>query len=168
MNIRLAKEQDLPRIMEMVKISIMIMKSENSDQWTEEYPLTKDFEKDLNEGSLYVADLNGEVVGAITVDQIQPEEYLEADWRRKDEPFFVFHRLVVDSEIRGAGIASQLISHAENLSIYNRVYYMKTDTYSLNPNAQRLFEKNGYQRVDTIFLMGKNSPFYCYDKILNH
>ena len=43
---------------------------------------------------------------------------------------------------------------------------MRTDTYSLNKKAQRLFEKNGYVNAGTIF-MDRENPFYCYDKLLD-
>ncbi|WP_026583879.1 GNAT family N-acetyltransferase [Bacillus sp. J33] len=165
MEIRKGKKQDLEEIMNIVKKTVDIMESENNDQWNRTYPQDKDFMDDIEEGSLYTAVLNGIVVGSITVDQNQAEEYHGTEWRR-DEPCYVFHRLAVDPQIRGKGIASKLISFAENYAVEQGVPYMRTDTYSLNKKAQSLFEKNGYIKVGKIY-MDRDNPFYCYDKFLN-
>nr|WP_251025973.1 GNAT family N-acetyltransferase [Bacillus sp. ISL-47] len=150
--------------MDIVKQTVDIMESEDNDQWNRTYPQDQDFLTDIKAGTLYTAVLNGSVTGSITVDQVQAEEYRGAGWR-KDAPCYVFHRLAVDPEIRGEGIASKLIKFAESYAVDQGVTYMRTDTYSLNKKAQSLFEKNGYIKVGTIY-MDRDYPFYCYDKFL--
>ncbi|URT69428.1 GNAT family N-acetyltransferase [Cytobacillus firmus] len=165
MEIRKGTKADLKEIIEIVQKTVSIMESEGNDQWNRTYPRNEDFLADVEAGSLYTAIFEGNVAGSITVDQIQAEEYKNASWR-KDEPCFVFHRLAVDPEIRGEGIASRLIAFAEDHAVNNGILYMRTDTYSLNKKAQRLFEKNGYVKAGTIF-MDRENPFYCYDKLLD-
>jgi ribosomal protein S18 acetylase RimI-like enzyme len=164
MEIRKGTKEDLTEIMEIVQKTVSIMESEGNDQWNRTYPHEQDFLADVEAGSLYTAIYEGNVAGSITVDQIQAEEYKNASWR-KDEPCFVFHRLAVDPEIRGEGIASRLIEFAEKHAVKNGIPYMRTDTYSLNKKAQKLFEKNGYVKTGTIW-MDRDNPFYCYDKLL--
>lgn len=164
MEIRKGTERDLGKIMDIVKQTVDIMESENNDQWNRTYPQDQDFLTDIKAGTLYTAVLNGSVTGSITVDQNQAEEYKGAGWR-KDAPCYVFHRLAVDPEIRGEGIASKLIAFAESYAVGQGVPYMRTDTYSLNKKAQSLFEKNEYTKVGTIY-MDRDNPFYCYDKFL--
>ncbi|KON87565.1 GNAT family acetyltransferase [Sporosarcina globispora] len=165
MNIRKGTKDDLKKIMEIVNQTVTIMESEENDQWNRAYPQDQDFLADIEAGNLYAAIFNGEVAGSITVDQIQAVEYKNASWR-KDEPCFVFHRLAVDPEIRGEGIASKLITFAEEHAVSHGIPYMRTDTYSLNKKAQSLFEKNGYVNTGTIY-MDRDNPFYCYDKLLD-
>ena len=165
MDIRKGTKEDLKKIMDIVQQTVSIMESEGNDQWNRTYPQDQDFLADIEAGNLYTAIFDGKVAGSITVDQTQAEEYKNASWR-KDEPCFVFHRLAVDPEIRGEGIASKLILFAEEHAVSNGIPYMRTDTYSLNTKAQRLFEKNGYVIAGTIF-MDRVNPFYCYDKLLD-
>ncbi|MDM5229579.1 GNAT family N-acetyltransferase [Cytobacillus sp. NJ13] len=165
MDIRKGTRDDLKKIMDIVQQTVNIMESEGNDQWNRTYPQDQDFLADVEAGNLYTAIYDGKVAGSITVDQTQAKEYINASWR-KDEPCFVFHRLAVDPEIRGEGIASKLIIFAEEHAVSKGILYMRTDTYSLNKKAQRLFEKNGYVNTGTIY-MDRDNPFYCYDKLLD-
>lgn len=165
-HIRKGKKEDIAEIMEMVRKTVDIMKREDIDQWTDEYPLAEDFMKDAENKSLYVAvDLEDKVAGSITIDQAEPVEYSNSEWR-KEGPAYLFHRLVVDPEVRGKGIASLLIKQTEHVAKANHVFYIRTDTYSLNKKAQMLFRKNGFKQTGEIEFMGKDNPFYTFDKVL--
>ncbi|HWO76265.1 MAG TPA: GNAT family N-acetyltransferase [Bacillus sp. (in: firmicutes)] len=166
MLIRKANRDDLQAIMSMIEITVKLMEKNQNDQWTGEYPAKDDFQSDLRKDNLYVAILHEKIVGCITIDQEEPEEYSLVKWRRAGEAY-LFHRLAVDPDTRGEGVASKLISFAESIAIKNNVFYMKVDTYSLNQKAQMLFEKLGYEKRGEIYLYGKIEPFYCYDKILH-
>ncbi|WP_233269803.1 GNAT family N-acetyltransferase [Heyndrickxia camelliae] len=163
--IRKGQIEDIPAIMKMVQDTVEIMKEENNDQWSDVYPTASNFEMDVENGSLYVLEEAGEVIGSITVDQNQPSEYEPIPWRKADNAF-VFHRLVVSPRSRGKGEATKLIKYAEQYAIDNEVPYMRIDTYSLNKKAQKLFEKNGYKKVGEMPYHGKTHPFFCYDKLL--
>ncbi|MEI5907347.1 GNAT family N-acetyltransferase [Bacillus spongiae] len=165
--IRKGKVSDIDKIMEIVRDTIDVMKENHNDQWTEEYPRKQDFQNDIQNETLYVAvNEEDEPIGMITVDQEEAEEYRPISWREKGDAF-VFHRIAVDVNVRGGGIASKLIQHAEKVAMEQGVPYMKTDTYSKNKVAQKLFEKNGYRNIGTIpTLFGKSNPFFAYDKIL--
>ncbi|MGM0845368.1 MAG: GNAT family N-acetyltransferase [Bacillota bacterium] len=166
-SIRKGNREDVKDIMKMVKKTVDIMKSEDIDQWTDEYPLEGDFTKDAENESLYVAvDGENRVSGSITIDRMEPEEYSTSDWRR-EVPACLFHRLVVDPDVRGKGIASLLLKHVEKVAKSNQINYIRTDTYSLNEKAQSLFKKHGYKQTGEIQFMGKDNPFYTFDKILN-
>lgn len=57
-----------------------------------------------------------------------------------------------------------MVGYAAELAIHNGISCVKTDTYSINRNAQKLFEKCGYRRVGMMNFRGKEKPFYCYEK----
>jgi len=162
--IRQGMIEDLPVIMKFVYKTVILMNEEGNDQWSSKYPKEDDFKKDIENESLFVAELDGIPIGSITIDQIGGKNYDQIDWTYKDREFFILHRLVVDPEIRGGGIASQLLAFAEVYAIEQDVFYIKTDTYALNDKAQNLFVKNGYNKVGVFHFEGKDNPFYCYDK----
>jgi GNAT superfamily N-acetyltransferase len=165
MDIRKAEPKDIHKIMEIVKKTVEIMKQEKNDQWTDEYPAETDFLNDIKNGTMFTAVMDGEPAGAITCDQVQAEQYSQVSWQKDTGECYVFHRLVVNPEIRGGGIASRLISFAEQHAVQQNIPYMRTDTYSLNKKAQKLFEKNGYKKAGKIY-MDREHPFFCYDKLL--
>jgi ribosomal protein S18 acetylase RimI-like enzyme len=163
--IRKAELKDIHTIIEVVFDTVKIMKEEGNDQWDDSYPQKENFVEDLDNNSLYVYEHNQEVVGSITIDQNQPIEYKPLNWS-KNEPAYVFHRLVVKLDVRHLGIASQLIDFAEKQALLNDVKYMRIDTYSLNEKAVQLFNKKGYIKIGEMAFHGKEFPFYCFDKEL--
>jgi ribosomal protein S18 acetylase RimI-like enzyme len=165
--IRKGNKQDLQWIMKMVSKTIHIMKEEMNDQWDETYPTLSIFEQDIRAESLFVLEEDGNVIGSITIDQNVPIEYKNESilWRYPGQAY-TFHRLVVDPNSRGRGIASKLISNAEKMALQYQIRYIKIDTYSLNTKAQALFVREGFLKVGKMAFQGKELPFYCYDKIL--
>ncbi|MGP7815938.1 GNAT family N-acetyltransferase [Niallia sp. 01092] len=164
MKIRQGQLSDLPIIMDFVEKTVDIMSNEGNDQWTSTYPQEDDFKKDIENNNLFIAVKDDRPVGSITIDNKNGENYEHINWTYAEKNFFVIHRLAVDPEIRGGGIASELLAFAEVYAIEHDIYYLKTDTYSLNDKAQNLFVKNGYNKVGTTHFEGKENPFYCYDK----
>ncbi|MFT8322343.1 MAG: GNAT family N-acetyltransferase [Bacillus sp. (in: firmicutes)] len=164
MKIRQGKIKDLPVIMNFVKKNVAIMHEEGNDQWSSYYPHEEDFKNDIINNNLFVAVIDDIPVGAVTIDRKFDENYHKVNWTYPEKNFFVIHRLAVDPEIRGGGIASELLSFAEVYAIEHDTFYLKTDTYSLNDKAQNLFVKNGYNKVGATYFEGKEKPFFCYDK----
>ncbi|KLV27916.1 N-acetyltransferase [Niallia circulans] len=165
MEIRQGHIDDLPVIMEIVKKALVIMQEEGNDQWSHKYPNEASFLADMENNNLFVAIMDDKVVGSITIDRIGGKNYEKIDWSYDNKEYMVLHRLVVDPDIRGGGIASNLLAFAEVYAIEQDIFYLKTDTYSLNDKAQNLFVKNGYNKVGSTFFDGKDKPFYCYDKL---
>lgn len=60
---RIAKENDIAEIMEIVENAKKYMKENKINQWSENYPNEDVFLADLKENRLYVADIDGKVIG---------------------------------------------------------------------------------------------------------
>ena len=54
----------------------------------------------------------------------------------------------------------------DEVALKNNLRYIKTDTYSINPNMNALFVRCGYKLVGEMSFLGKEKPFYCYEKVL--
>ncbi|MDP4125865.1 MAG: GNAT family N-acetyltransferase [Bacillota bacterium] len=162
---RKAKLQDIDKIMDIIRMTIIEMHSYNNYQWDENYPQEKDFIADINEGNLYVSERDGKLVAFICVNQVEPDEYKGLDWTSKREGM-VIHRMSVHPEYRRNGIGFKLMNFAETLAHNKNISYLKTDTNSMNEKMQALFLKCGYKDIGVISFLGKEEPFYCYDKLL--
>lgn len=163
--IRKAIINDLDSIMEIVKKIIIEMHRYNNFQWDENYPQAKNFTTDIEKGDLFVSVIENKIVGFICINRDEPIEYEELKWSSAEDAL-VIHRMGVSPDCRNAGIGSELVEFAVELSKRTGVSYVKTDTNSLNTKAQGLFKKHGYVFVGEMFFLGKEKPFYCYEKVL--
>lgn len=163
--IRKANIADLDSIMAILKKIIKEMHSYGNFQWDENYPKAKDFAADIEEGNLFVSIRENKVIGFICINRDQPKEYQALNWSSTEDAF-VIHRMGVSPDYRQAGIGTELVLFADEFAKSNGVAYLKTDTYSLNTMAQRLYLKCGYTFIGEMSFLGKEKPFYCYDKKL--
>lgn len=163
--IRKATMDDLTTIMEIVPRIIGEMHSYNNFQWDEQYPQAQDFAEDIRRGDLYVAMGERNMAGFICINRIQPQEYAALPWSLTDD-CLVIHRMAVSPDCRKMGVGAQLVSFADEVALQHKVACLKTDTYSLNQNAQGLFQKLGYSFVGEMSFLGKEKPFYCYEKTI--
>ncbi|HCM27698.1 MAG: hypothetical protein A2Z99_07165 [Treponema sp. GWB1_62_6] len=165
--VRKASEADLPAIMRIVAETVRIMAAEGNDQWNDEYPRAEDFRTDISKEELFVDEEAGAVCGFVCVNREEPPEYGPVPWSRSRSATVV-HRLAVDPDLRGRGIASILMRFAEETAAGNGTGYLRSDTYSKNPRMNGLFEKLGFRRAGDINFKGRRELFHCYEKVLDH
>lgn len=158
---------DLKGIMEILKKTIVEMNADGNYQWDENYPQEKDFMKDIEKGDLFVAEREDILLGLICVNKIEPVEYNGLNWSFKGEAMVV-HRMAVNPSYRRNGIGTKLMKFADELALKNDIKYLKTDTNSTNKKMNALFVKCGYKLIGEMSFLGKEKPFYCYDKALKN
>lgn len=163
--IQIAKESDMDGIMEIIQAAKEEMHSYGNYQWDEGYPKPEHFTKDIEEGSLYVYELEGSVLGFICVNKEEPEEYSQMGWSSKEEALTI-HRLAVNKNINIRGVAQELMEYAEVVCKNKGVHFIKTDTNKLNVKAQGLLKKCGYTFLGETSLYDHEGTFYCYEKSL--
>lgn len=157
---------DINDIMRIINETIIEMHSYNNNQWNENYPQKKDFINDIKREELFVSERNGKLAGFVCVNKVEPAEYNNLKWSFTKEAM-VIHRMAVDPNYRRQGIGMELIKFAQELALKNGIRYLKTDTYSVNTKMQALFQKCGYKFVGNMSFLGKEKPFYSYEKIIN-
>jgi GNAT superfamily N-acetyltransferase len=163
--VRLAEMNDLEKIIPIVSAVIQEMRVAGNDQWDENYPQKTDFRKDIAKRDLYVSGTNQEITGFICINYLEPEEYHNANWSVSEKPM-VIHRMAVNPAYRNQGIGSMLMRFAEELALRQGVNYLRSDTYSLNPKMNALFQKMNYRLAGEIHFLRKTNPFNCYEKML--
>lgn len=164
--IRKANSIDIRDIMKIIQGTIVEMNSYGNTQWDENYPQEKDFLKDIQKGDLYVSEREGNLVGFVCINKIEPAEYNGLPWSMQEIAMIV-HRMAVNPAYRRSGIGMELMEFADEFALKNNIRYLKTDTYSINTKMNALFVKCGYQLVGEMSFLNKEEPFYCYEKVLN-
>ena len=167
MLIRLARADDLPALMALVRRAVPLMRADGNLQWDDEYPNLQVFGRDIEAAELWVAEPERSVlagVAAITTDQ--SPEYADVGWDIH-EPAIVVHRLAVDPACRGTGIATALMLQAEKVARERGISVLRVDTNTQNPATQRLLPKLGYTLAGEIGLAFRPGlRFFCYEKRL--
>lgn len=167
MLIRPAIPSDLPALSALLRRVVPLMLATGNLQWDDQYPNAEVFARDIEQTHLWVAEPSGGVVAgvaAITTDQ--SPEYAHVGWDIH-EPAIVVHRLAVDPEYRGAGIASALMQQAEEVARQRGIPILRVDTNTRNPATQRLLPKLGYTLAGEISLEFRPGlRFFCYEKRL--
>lgn len=163
--IRKAILSDLDGIMDIVKATVEIMNREGNYQWNAQYPVHKDFASDIENGSLYVYELDSKIAGFMCVDSDQPAEYEPLEWTSCQD-FLIVHRAAISPDFRKRGIATKLLEYAEEIALSIGASSLRTDTSSENDKMNALFKKLGYEFRGLVKLGGRDIDFSCYEKIL--
>ena len=164
MRIRLATENDLPALMELLRRVVPLMRAAGNLQWDESYPNETVFQRDIDLGQLWVAEVDAGIAGVAAVTMDQEPDYTQVGWDI-EEPAIVVHRLAVDPAFRGLGAAGALMQKAEEIAIKRAIAVLRVDTNTENEATQRLFPKLGYQLAGEISLAFRPGlRFLCYEK----
>lgn len=166
MRIRLAVPTDLAAVMDLVGRVVPLMRAAGNLQWDESYPDAAVFEQDVEQGQLWVAEIDGAIAGMAALTTDQAPEYAQVGWDI-EETAVVVHRLAVNPAFRGAGIASALMRRAEEVAAERGLPKVLTDTSVQNEAAQRLFPKMGYRLAGEIGLSYRPGlRLLCYERRL--
>jgi ribosomal protein S18 acetylase RimI-like enzyme len=162
----LATEKEVEEIMSLIKDCTKDMESHGIHQWGDFYPTREIIEEDIENRSMYVAKGNEMVLGIITVNEEQPQEWRNVNWSPQEGRAVTIHRLAVKPTWQEQGIGQKLLDHAEKYATNNGYTAIRLDAYSGNARALRLYEKHEYIRVGQISFPNRALVFYCYEKIL--
>ena len=158
-NILLAREEDLPRILEIYDIAKAYMRANgNPNQWNGAYPDPETLRTDIEEQRLYVYKKNGRIHGVfmLLLEEEPTYSYIENGSWREETPYGTIHRLAGDGEVKG--LFAKCVAFCEK-----KVPYLRADTHFDNHTMQHLLEKNGFERRGIIYLKN-GDPRIAYQK----
>ena len=158
-NILLAKEADLPRILEIYDITKAYMRANgNPNQWNGAYPDPETLRTDIEKQRLYVYKKDGRIHGVfmLLLEEEPTYAYIEDGSWREERPYGTIHRLAGDGEVKG--LFAKCVAFCEK-----KVKYLRADTHFDNHTMQHLLEKNGFERRGIIYLKN-GDPRIAYQK----
>ncbi|KDR96617.1 L-amino acid N-acyltransferase YncA [Peptoclostridium litorale DSM 5388] len=162
---RKSTPKDLDGIMEIIKAIVKEMNSYGNYQWNESYPSPDDFTDDMEKGNLYVEELDGKIASFICLNCVEAPEYKELEWSI-DQKALVVHRMGVNPNFRGRGLAKKLMEFADELAVAKDLNYIRVDTSSQNAKMNSLITKCGFKYIGTVQFAGVDGDFCCYDKLI--
>ena len=111
----------------------------------------------------------GQIVGTIAVifdGEPTYDKIYNGAWLTTEELYAAIHRVAVDAECKGKGIAGAMIYEAEKLCRERGVCSLKNDTHRDNLSMQRMQEKNGFVQCGIIYLQDGAERLAC-EKVLD-
>ena len=155
MEFRRTKKEDIAGIMRIVRQAQEYMKQQGIDQWQNGYPNEASFEADIEKEYSYVMEEDGKIIGTMAVVFDGESDYnhiYEGAWKTTEEPYAAVHRVAVDAECKGKGIAWAMIEEVVKLCRERGVCSIKNDTHKDNKSMQRLQAKTGFEYCGIIYL----------------
>jgi hypothetical protein len=166
MEIRVAKRDELPRLMELYDAARAFMRRcGNTVQWVGGYPSAEMVAAGIDAGEQYVCVADGRVAATFWF-AVGPEPtYAEISgspgaWLDDDAPYGVVHRLASDGSVRGTGAfcLEWCLARCGNIRV---------DTHRCNTVMQSLLARLGYTLCGVIRI-ADGTPRDAFQKITNY
>ncbi len=139
--------EDLDAVYSLIDRARALIHELNINQWVNGYPAREDIERDIREGHTkkLIRDDGALVATAYLSFDPDPnyEVLVEGNWKN-DEPHGVLHRIAVDPEMRGQGIAGILIKLCIEEVLAHGLKDVRVDTHEENIPMRRALEKAGF------------------------
>lgn len=135
------------------------------------YPVRENAVKGISENNLYVVKINNKIVGSLILNHEPEQGYETVKWLCDAEynKIFVIRTFIVHPQYFKKGIGMKMMNFAEETARISKMSSMRLDVFENNIPAIKLYEKYGFQYIDTIDLgLGEYGLdwFRVYEKIL--
>ncbi len=135
------------------------------------YPTRKEAMHFFESDTLYVAKIDGKLVGSLALTHEPEASPVRNHWLidASYDALFVIHVFVIHPDYLRQGIGTKMLQFAEELGRQQNIQSIRLDVYAHNTAAIKAYEKNGYQYIDTVDLgLGCYGLdwFHLYEKII--
>ena len=156
-----ARTTDLGAVLDVVRTATSHMESQGIHQWDEIYPDEATLQRDIEKQHLHVIRVNGEIAGMVTINDEQPPEYKNVQWKYSGKALVV-HRLTIAPSRQRLGLATCLMRFAGEMAERRGYDTIRLDAFTKNPGAIALYERLGYEKAWTVQF--RKGPFHCFEK----
>lgn len=118
------------------------------------YPIRQDAIDGIKKRNLFIAKINETIVGAFILNHKPEMAYYNVKWKSESNysEIFVIHTFVVHPNFMKCNIGKSLIDFTHKYSIESKVKSIRLDVYEGNIPAIKLYEKCGFEYIDTVDL----------------
>lgn len=163
-----AKLGELDEVTEMFEDCKSYLERRGILQWDDNYPNQEYFESAFKGEKLFVLKIDGQIKGAMVLDEWQAPEWEEANWTKVEGNPLILHSFCVHPSIQGGGYGGRMLKFAEVFTVEHSYPALRLDTFSGNEGAVRFYEQRGYKRTGEVILKDKpegHEKYYCFEKL---
>ena len=171
--IRLGIDDDIDKLEQLYdELNDHLENSINYPGWKKGiYPTREEAVNGIKDETLYIASINDKIVGSIILSHKPESAYSDVIWQRElnYSNVFVIYTFVVHPKYFNQGIGKALINFAHEYAIKNNVEALRLDVSEGNLPAIKLYEKCGFEYIDTVDLGLGNYGlkwFRVYEKLI--
>ena len=154
MIIRKSSKEDVKDIMKIINKAKEFLKENGVDQWQDGYPNSETIENDILNNDSYVLLKDNKIIATLAISFDGEKTYdviYDGKWLSNGK-YAVIHRIAIDNEHKGIGIASYILQKAYDICLDNGVNSIKIDTHEENTPMQKLLKKNNFKYCGVIYL----------------
>lgn len=165
MNFRLTVKEDINEVMKIINQAKEYFKSQGIDQWQDGYPNEQTIENDIKKGEAYVLEEDGHIIGTcmVTIKGEPSYNVIDGKWLL-NSPYICVHRIALDNQYKGKGLASIILDHA--IALYPQYHSVRMDTHYDNLSMQHFLTKYGFVYCGDIHLSTSGDLRRAYEKRL--
>ena len=135
------------------------------------YPIREDAVAGVNDNMLYVARTDGRIAGSVILNHQPEKAYENVRWKMELDYscIFVIHTFVVYPSFLKIGVGHALMDYSLELAQSSGIKSVRLDVYEKNLPAISLYEKCGFEYIDTVDLGFGNYGldwFKLYEKLV--
>lgn len=171
--IRLGTENDIDSLEKLYDdINDYLAVTTNYPKWKKGiYPARQDVVDGIKEKCLFVATEKEEIIGSMILRHTPQPAYLKVGWKANldYENVLIIYTFVVNQKKHQQGTAKKMLEFIEQYGKNNKIKALRLDVYKNNIPAIGLYEKCGYQYIDTVSLGLEEYGldwFRLYEKLL--
>lgn len=166
MKIELSKYENLNDILNIINQAKIYMKKNGINQWNKDYPKLESLEKDILDKTSYIVKDGEKTIGTFVLVFGEEKNYqkIEGAWKT-NFPYGTLHRVAVDNNYKGQGVASFILNFAKYEAIKKSVYSLRIDTHKDNSSMKRFIEKSGFEFCGITYVED-GSPRIAFEKVL--
>lgn len=173
LKMRLGEEKDIEALAHLYDdIHDYLVTTYNYPGWKKGvYPTRQDAVDGINEKCLFVVTENNEIIGSMILRHKPEPAYLKVSWQAALDykKVLVIYTFVVKPKKLKQGIGKRMLEFVEQYGLDTKMKALRLDVYENNIPAIRLYEKCGYQYIDTVSLGLEDYGldwFRLYEKLL--
>ena len=156
--IRLAKYQDLPKILEIYEYARQFMRVQgNPSQWGSTHPEEDILAADIDNNVLYVIEEGDQIQGvfAFIIGEDSTYDVIDHGQWKSNDTYGTIHRVAATEGT--TGIVKKAVEYCKTLHPYIRI-----DTHEKNLVMQHLIQKTGFEKSGIIYAYD-GSPRIAYE-----
>lgn len=124
-----------------------------------QHPTSERIKAYMEEGSMYLYEENGQIIGAMAVTMYQGDDYHAIKWSEQvaDNEAAVIHILAVSPDHQGTGIGFGMIREAIRTAQDKGMKAIRLDALASNTPAHKIYERLGFEYRGKQHLYAENT-----------
>ena len=129
------------------------------------YPAPEYLMESIDNGELFIAVQNGDIIGAMVLNHQCNEGYREFQWPTDalDDEVMVIHALGIHPSKTGNGYAKQMVAFAIQTARQNKQKVIRLDVLKGNLPAEKLYSGMGFQYLHTLPMFYEDTGWTDYE-----